>query len=689
MSCNAFDIRIDGQVIPCVEGQTILQAALKAGVVIPHLCYHPGLPPQNACHTCFVTVEGQSGLLTSCTEKVTPGLSLVTKTADIEEARQDVLGLLMATHPAECAVCTQAGACDLQDAAFLYGPKKAMGISGITRSVSTSLNSNVQGRMSRCIGCQKCIAFLDHVAGTGELGLFQDADGFKVKPAFPQGVQSELSGNLIDICPSGALIGAPGYGLERPWEIKTTLSIDVMDAMGSTIQLGHHQGHVVRILPQINEQVNQYWITDKIRFSVDGLKSQRLDQPYVRTAEGLKPVSWIEAFKLLVRKISILEPHEIAFLVGDLMEVDSVYLLRQLLDDLKVPHRDCRVEGAFLPTHSRSDYLFNTGFKNLDRSDACLVIGSDIRRDAPLLNVRIRTRYAQMADRFAVIGQPQDLLFKYTYLGNNASLLNDIASGSHPFARVLEDSHFPMIIVGTDALAGPEGEKVYNTARFIAEKYKMRRDDWDGFNILHQAAGRVGALHAGFTPRPEGQGMGGILRMAKAGHLKLLYLMGVDNLALQNMEETFIVYQGHHWDQGAEKAHLILPGAAFSEKNGFYVNMEGRVQFAEQAVLPPGDAREDWKIIRGLSEVLGHKLPYETYDDVYKSVDGFLTQHKNTNCSRATDTLKDTYEPLAFQYEVGADTKDTYLTNPICRASATLAKRAADSAQPIKPKRHS
>ena len=677
MQTDSFFIYINGKKVPCQSGQTILEVACQAGVEIPHFCYHPGVPTQGACHICFVSLRGETELLRACLTEVQDSMDIITSSPEIVEARQDTLKLLVGTHPAECPVCVRAGECDLQDLTYLYGGELATSpMRPPVRQPVKSLSPFIQGHMGRCIGCLRCVSFLENVSGTAELGLFQTPGGFSVDTASAEGIISELSGNVIDLCPSGALVETPSVLMVRPWEMQKVASIDVMDAMGSSIRLDCREEKVLRVLPAVNLEINEYWSTDKVRFSYDGLRHQRLEQPYIRKNGVLEPASWIDAFKTLVRKMSVLQPTEMAFLAGNLVDVESVYLLRQLLDDLKVYNRDCRVDGAFLPTDMREDYLFNTSFQQIAQSDACLIIGTDIRYDAPLLNVRLRSRYQHEGHRLGVIGHPQDLTFSHAHLGDSLAVMNEIAEGTHAFCQVLESAKNPMLILGMEALKSAEAEKIYGVARFISQKYNMRRADWDGFNILHQAAGRVGALEVGFVPRGEGHNTAGILKMARGGKLKLLYLLGVDEVSLQGLGDTFVVYQGHHGDTGSEAADLILPGAAFSEKNGFYLNTEGRVQFARRAVFPPGEAKEDWKIIRGLSEVLGYKLPYETYEDVYNVLRRYSPAFENVG-GLVTPSFnhKDyEYQPLKHK-ELDTEKPDYYLTNPICRASPTLVGR--------------
>jgi NADH-quinone oxidoreductase subunit G len=680
MGSDLFLLSINGHKIECRRGQTILEVACEAGIEIPHFCYHPGLQTKGFCHVCFVNVNGKKDLELACASLVQEGMEILTYGDNIEEAHKGVLDLLVQDHPLECPVCERAGECNLQDLTFLYGPKTFSNTLFTKNNLPLkNFNPLLQGNMNRCIECHRCISFLEDVAGTGELGFFHTTKGCVIDTCLESGVTSELSGNLLDVCPSGAIIENIPV-VQHRWETEKRVSIDVMDAMGSAVRLDCREEKVVRILPVEKESINQYWSTDKIRFSYDGLSNQRLAQPYIRKNGVLEPASWIDAFKTLVRKISELEPSEMAFLVGDLVEVDSAYLLRQLLDDMKIYNRDCCVDGAFLPTHDREDYLFNTSFERIEKSDACLVIGSDIRYDAPLLNVRLRQRYKTLGSSLGVIGEKQDLTFGYEYLGSSASILNEIADGTHPFCDRLRQAKTPMMIVGMDALSSSEGEAIYNTSRFIAQCYSFIRDDWNGFNVLHRAAGRVGALDVGFVPRDQGHGVAGILRMAKARQLKLLYLMGVDEIPLQGLESTFVVYQGHHGDAGAQAADLVLPGAAFSEKNGFYVNAEGRAQFVSRAVFPPGEAKEDWKIIRGLSEVLGYKLPYETYEDVYEAIRNYSEAFRNLNFIVPPKPFQRQYDFTPInQGALLKEKQNYYFTNPICRASSLMAQRATPS----------
>ncbi|OFW89973.1 MAG: hypothetical protein A2621_03780 [Alphaproteobacteria bacterium RIFCSPHIGHO2_01_FULL_41_14] len=684
MSSDTYFIHLDGTKVDCKPGQTILEVACQAGVEIPHFCYHPGVPTQGTCHVCFVSIQGRENLECACSCFVEDQMEIITTSQAIQEARKEALTLLISDHPLECPVCVRAGECDLQDLTFFYGEASPLvKFYSPPKMPLKQFNSVVQANMNRCISCQRCVSFLENVTGTGELGFFQqqDTERFKIDVGSDAGITSELSGNLLDLCPSGALIETPSSFVGHRWETEKVPSLDVMDAMGSAIRLDCREEKVVRVLPVTQPQINQYWSTDKARFSYDGLLHQRLDQPYIRKNGVLEPASWVEAFKTLVRKIVELQPSEMAFLVGDLVEVDSVYLLRQLLDDMKIYNRDCCVEGAFIPTEERRDYLFNTPLDQIEISDACLIIGADIRYDAPLLNLRLRQGYKNSGEALAVIGDPQDLTFPHAYLGPSAQVLNDMVAGSHPFCRILQKAKNPLLILGMDALSSSEGEEIYKTARFIAEKYNLKREDWDGFNILHRAAGRVGALDVRFVPREGGEGLSGILRLAKSRQLKLLYLLGVDEIPLASFEDTFVVYQGHHGDAGAEAADLILPGAAFSEKNGFYVNTEGRVQFVRRAVFPPGQAKEDWKIIRGLSEVLGYKLPYETYEDVYESLRNYSPAFRTLgSLVRSEISSTRSYEPVSLKQDgFSKEKKNYYFTNPICRASPTMMQRAKET----------
>jgi NADH-quinone oxidoreductase subunit G len=482
---------------------------------------------------------------------------------------------------------------------------------------------------------------------------------------------------MIDLCPVGALTSKPYAFVARPWELEKTESIDVFDAVGSNIRVDSRGSEVLRALPRINDDVNEEWISDKSRFAVDGLRRQRLDQPYVRTDGKLRPATWPEAFTVIARKLDGVDGARIAALAGDLADCESMYALKDLMILRDSPHFDCRQDGAKVGG-ARVGYLFNTTIAGIEEADAALLIGTNPRHEAPVLNARIRKRYMHGKFPIGVIGPAADLTYKYTHIGPGPEEINAIATGSHEFCKVLEVSERPMLIVGSGALARSDGAAILAQARAVAETYGMVSSEWKGFNVLHRVASRVGGLDLGFVPGKDGLDTAGIVEAARTGAIEVLYLLGADEIDTTKLGNTFVIYQGHHGDAGAHRADVILPGAAYTEKNGTYVNTEGRVQRAALAHFPPGEAREDWKILRALSEVLGRKLAYDDLETlrsrmaetnpVFAAIDAVVPSEW------APFGQAGALDPAPFVYPI----ESFYMTDPISRASETMAQcRAA------------
>jgi NADH-quinone oxidoreductase subunit G len=529
--------------------------------------------------------------------------------------------------------------------------------------------------MTRCIHCTRCIRFADEIAGLPELGAVGRGEHMEIGTYIEHAIGSELSGNMIDICPVGALTSKPYAFAARPWELSKTESIDVLDAVGSNIRADARGSEVMRVLPRLHEDINEEWIADKTRFAYDGLKRQRLDRPYVRQDGKLRPAAWADAFKAVADRMNGLAGSEIAAIVGDQCDAESMAALKDLMAAYGSPNLECRQDGAKLPTGPRGAYLFNTGIAGIENADAILIVGSNPRWEATMINARIRKRFLQGGLKVGQIGPNVDLTYRTDYLGAGPQTLADVAAGNNAFAQVLEKAERPMIIVGMGALARPDGDRVLGLARQIAERFGMVREDWNGFNILHTAAARVGALDLGFVPGEGGRDLAGILAGAQSGAIKLVWLLGADEFDVTELGDAFVVYQGHHGDRGAHRADVILPGAAYTEKNGTYVNTEGRVQRARLAVFPPGEAREDWKIVRAYSEAAGRKLPYDTLRDVRQRLVGINPLFRELDGQRpgewgAFGADSGEMDPTPFQSPV----ENYYMTDPITRASLTMAK---------------
>ena len=531
----------------------------------------------------------------------------------------------------------------------------------------------VKTQMTRCIHCTRCIRFATEVAGVEELGATGRGETMEVGTYVEKALTSELSANIIDLCPVGALTSKPYAFVARPWELTKTETIDVMDAVGSNVRIDARGSEVLRVLPVINEDINEEWISDKTRYACDGLKRQRLDTPYVRRNGSLEAASWDEAFAAIADNLKNKDGSKVAAITGDLVDCESVMALTDLMENLGSPHTDCRQDGAKLDATVRSSYIFNSTISGIEQADACLLVGTNPRVEAALVNARIRKRWLRGGFSVGVVGPNSDLTYPYEYLGAGGQTLNELADGSHEFCETLKNAERPMMILGQGALARADGAKVLSAARKIAENCDLVVDGWNGFNVLHTAAGRVGALDIGFVPGPDGRDVAGILDGAESGDIETVYLLGADEIDTRKLEKAFVIYQGHHGDVGAHCADVILPGAAYTEKNATYVNTEGRVQRAWRAVFPPGEAREDWTIIRALSGVLDKTLRYDDLAGVRRRMALQNAVFEIVGELRSSDWDKfgelGTAEGDAFVSPVS----NFYMTDTISRASETMA----------------
>ncbi len=583
-------LTIDGIEIEVEAGLTVLQACEQAGVEIPRFCYHERLSIAGNCRMCLVEMERAPKPVASCAMPVGDGMVIRTDTEAVRRMRRGVMEFLLINHPLDCPICDQGGECDLQDQAMAYGSDRSR-FGEAKRAVEyKDFGPLVAGIMTRCIHCTRCIRFITEVAGVPELGATGRGEHMEVGTYVAKALTSELSGNIVDLCPVGALTSAPYAYQARPWELRKTESIDVLDALGSNIRVDSRGPEVLRVLPRNHDDVNEEWLGDKSRHAVDGLKRRRLDRPYLRGDDGkLREVPWRTALDAVAERLRDAAPDRVGALAGDLVDCESVFALKSLLDDLRVPHRDCRQDGAALDPTARASYLFNSTVAGIEDADAVLIVGSDPRRESPVLNARIRKRWLADGTPVGVLGVDVDLTYPSTHLGTDPGLLPKLAGA--PFGKVLAAAERPMIVLGMAALARPDGAAILAAARALAEAVGAVTDDWTGFNVLHTAAGRVGAMDLGFVPGDGGLDTRGILGAARDGKLDLLYLLGADGIDTAGLDAPFVVYQGHHGDAGARIADVILPGAAYTEKDATYVNTEGRPQRARRAVFAPGEAR--------------------------------------------------------------------------------------------------
>ncbi len=673
-------IIIDGKELDVPAEYTLLQACEAAGAEVPRFCFHERLSIAGNCRMCLVEVKGGPPKPTaSCAMSVKdlrPGPKgeppvVETNSPMARKGRQGVMEFLLINHPLDCPICDQGGECDLQDQAMAYGVDSSRYAENKRAVEDKYMGPLVKTSMNRCIQCTRCVRFATEVAGVSELGAIGRGEDMEITSYLERALTSELQGNVVDLCPVGALTSKPTEFHARSWEYLKTETVDVMDALGCAIRIDSRGREVVRILPRINEAINEEWISDKTRHIVDGLKTQRLDRPYVRIDGKLRAATWPQAFAAIAGQVKGTKAARIGAIVGDLASVEEMFALKGLMDKLGVANVDCRQDGSKLdPKFGRASYIFNSMIGGIDEADAIMIIGSNPRLEAPVLNARIRKRWLKGDCLIGVVGPKADLTYNYNYLGAGPESL--AAFADHPPANKTK----PMFILGAGALARPDGAAVLSLAAKAALSLGVVKDSWNGFNVLHIAASRVGGLDLGLVP-----GGGGLdaLAMVKPGALDVLFNLGADEIDIA--PGAFVVYVGTHGDRGAHRADVILPGGAYTEKTGIYVNTEGRSQFAERAVFPPGDAREDWAILRALSDVVGARLPYDSLSALRAALAGAhpgLVKYDEAppadeGAFAALAGLGGALDRVPFVSNVD----DFYFTNPIARASRVMAECSA------------
>ncbi|CAN1520848.1 NuoG NADH dehydrogenase/NADH,ubiquinone oxidoreductase 75 kD subunit (chain G) [Sphingomonadaceae bacterium] len=651
-------VTVDGVELEVPAGATVLQACELAGKEIPRFCYHERLSIAGNCRMCLVEVKpGPPKPQASCALPAAEGQEIRTDSEMVKKAREGVMEFLLINHPLDCPICDQGGECDLQDQSVAYG-RGASRYDENKRAVTEKyMGPIVKTVMTRCIQCTRCVRFAEEVAGIEEIGAIYRGENMQITSYLEKAVTSELSGNVIDLCPVGALTSKP-YAFEaRPWELKKTPAIDVMDAVGTNVRLDSRGRAVLRAVPRINEDVNEEWAHDKTRHAVDGLTHRRLDKPYVRKDGKLVAASWQEAFDA----IKAVWSDEAAVVAGDMVDCETMFAARELAGSAMLEGRQT---GLAYDTSSLSAVNFNTTIAGIENADVILLVGSDLRREAPLVNTRIQKAVRKKGAKVFAIGPETDLTYKVEWLGNDPAVL---AKAPKALADALKGAERPAIIVGGGAL---RYEGVHGAALAFAKKYKLVKDGWNGFNVLHFAAARMGGLMLGYAFD------GGIKALA-AKKPKLAFFLGADEVDYGLFAKTFKVYVGHHGDNGAKHADVVLPGAAYSEKGGTYVNLEGRVQRGERAVFPPGDAREDWAIFRALSDVLGKRLPFDSFDALRNAMAQAvptLGQEGLADYGWSEPKLPADVSGKIADYPI----KDFYLTNSICRASPTMQRCSAE-----------
>lgn len=682
-------IKVDGELIEVPDHFTLMQAAEAAGAEIPRFCYHERLSVAGNCRMCLVEVKGGPPKpMASCAMNVRdlrPGPNgeapeMFTNTPMVKKAREGVMEFLLINHPLDCPICDQGGECDLQDQAMAYGVDSSRFWENKRAVENKHVGPLVKTIMNRCIHCTRCVRFTTEVAGVSELGLIGRGEDAEITSYLEQAMTSELQGNVIDLCPVGALTSKPYAFQARPWELTKTESIDVMDAVGSNIRVDARGREVMRILPRVHEGINEEWISDKTRFIWDGLRTQRLDRPYVKKGKKLQAASWNDAFSAIATRLKKTDPAKIGAITGDLAGVEEMFALKALLAALGSSNFDSRPAGSALdPQKGRASYIFNPTIAGIEQADAILLVGTNPRKEAALVNARIRKAWRAGDVEIGVIGDPADLTYDYTHLGTGIDALSEIAAGKGAFAATFKNAKRPIVVLGEGATVGRSGKDVLALAAQVADRFGALDAEWNGFAVLHTAAARVGALDIGFVPAKGGLNTSGMLKASQKGDLDVLFLLGADEIDMSAIgESTMVIYIGTHGDAGAHKADIILPGAAYTEKSATYVNTEGRVQMTNRAIFAPGEAKEDWAILRALSGVLGAPLPYDSLSALRAALYAqypHLSRLDTILPGQSGDASK-LAKPAAPKngYALVSPVTDFYLTNPIARASAVMAE---------------
>jgi NADH-quinone oxidoreductase subunit G len=671
---------VDGKEIEVPPEYTLLQACEAAGAEIPRFCFHERLSIAGNCRMCLVELVGSPKPVASCAWAVRdcrPGPKgeppvVNTRTPMVKKAREGVMEFLLINHPLDCPICDQGGECDLQDQAMAYGVDTSRYAENKRAVEDKYIGALVKTSMNRCIHCTRCIRFCTEVAGVPELGAIGRGEDMEITTYLEQAMTSELQGNVVDLCPVGALTSKPYAFAARPWELGKTETVDVMDAVGSAIRVDTRGREVMRILPRVNDDVNEEWISDKTRHVVDGLRTQRLDAPYGRDNGRLVETSWPAAFAAIAEKVKNTPPARIGAIVGDLAACEEVFAFKDLMTRLGVTSIDCRQDGAALdPALGRGSYIFNASIPGIEQADAILLVGANPRTEASLINARIGKRWRVGGLGIGLVGEHIDLTYPYHYLGAGPETLAEIAAGRGDFAGILKDAERPMVILGQGALARPDGAAIAALAARTALDAGAVKDGWNGFCVLHTAAARVGALDLGCVPGECGKSA---LEMIEPGAMDVLFLLGADEVDVP--PGAFVVYIGTHGDRGAHRADVILPGAAYTEENGLFVNTEGRPQLALRAGFAPGEAKENWAILRALSAELEATLPYGSMAQLRQRL---VKAHPHL--MRINEVPRNAWQPLpvgdmgdaTFRHAVA----DFYLTNPVARASALMAELSA------------
>ena len=664
-------ITINGKEIEFEKGMTVLQACEIAHVEIPRFCYHEKLSIAGNCRMCLVEMEKSPKPIASCAMPAAEGMNIKTNTSFVEKARKGVMEFLLANHPLDCPVCDQGGECDLQDQSMFYGIDKSRFVENKRQVKEKYMGPLIKTQMTRCIHCTRCVRFATEVAGVPEIGAIGRGEDMEITTYLEKAMESELSANVIDLCPVGALTSKP-YAFEaRPWELKKTESIDVMDSVGSNIRVDTYNWEVKRILPRLNNEINEEWISDKTRYSCDGLLKQRLDAPYIKKDNRLQKSSWDEAIDLILNKINAINPNEIGGHIGDMVNLESALAFKKLFKVLNSNNIEFREKKFYVNSSEKINYLFNSSIKGIEDSDLILLIGTNPRHEATMVNARIRKVFAQKKIPIFSIGNPGDLTYDYTILGNKSDDIKKILNKEGEFSNKLLSSKKPIIIIGESALGLKSGKYIFEEIKNFLNNNNLIKKDWNALNFLPQNASTVGMIDLKILSE-ENEKNYSFFKKLNSNEFKLLYLLGSDNLEFKKNNE-FIIYQGSHGDRGAEIADVVLPSPAYTEQNGLYENLEGRVQECKKASYPIGEALEDWKIFNLIIRKLNNAQDLSSFDSLRKEVLNFLPNFSELNeLPVFKDSLNKRIETNFISEDISIKELDYFYTNAISRASKTM-----------------
>ena len=660
-------LKVNNQDVEVEEGLTVLQACEKAGVEIPRFCYHEKLSIAGNCRMCLVEIEKSPKPVASCAMPAAEGMNIKTNTKFVEKARKGVMEFLLANHPLDCPVCDQGGECDLQDQSMFYGVDKSRYKENKRFVPEKYMGPLIKTQMTRCIHCTRCIRFATEIAGVSELGAIGRGENMQITTYLEKSMESELSANVVDLCPVGALTSKPYVFEARPWELKKTESIDVMDAVGSNIRIDTYGWEVKRILPRINEDINEEWISDKTRYACDGLLNQRLDTPFVKYNNKFDKASWREVINLIKERIKETDKDKICGFTGDLVNMETLYIFKEFFNKcLNSNNIDFRNSHSYLNSETRENYLFNSGINGIEESDFIFLIGSNPRFEATMLNARIRKAYLKNKLKIVSLNNVGDLTYPYECLNGKTEDIKNILEGKNSISKNIINSKKPILILGQSILSCNSGKYIFETIKSFLKKNGKINSEWNAFNIISENASTVGSIDLGIFQTVDGSN--NTLSKLQNNKFEIVFLLGQDSLNFKKKNE-FIIYQGSHGDKGAEIADIILPGAAYTEQNGFFTNLEGKLQKAFKASYPPGEAKEDWKIINDLAEsIIGKKL-FKDKEELDSSLLNYLNLENEKKSSRKDSVV----DNLVFNNEqIKLNNIDYYYSNVIARSSKTM-----------------